>query len=563
MSPATPCLFVRPAWILSGLIALFLSLRLPGAGAPVDDIFHRTNLLRLSISIPEEGRQALRVPRSTHNSARKPEAQATVSEGERAYTNVTVQLKGYTTFQGLDGRPSLTLDFNKHAPGQKFHGLTKISLNNSLQDVTRLNEKLSRELFAAAGVPVPQADYALLTLDGRELGLYVLVEGYDKTFLKRHFRRADGELYEGGTLMDITRPLHLLAGQEDGGEAAVTRLVKAAREKNPEQRWRELNAALDTDRFLSMMTMETILCHSDSYSMNRNNYRLYHDPTTGKLIFLPHGMDRVLGTHRSTLDLPIVPPSLGLVARAVLSTPQGRRAQINRVGLLFTNHFDPDKLCRRVRELDARIADFKTSEQVDGHFDDRLADSAAHDADNLCERIAKRADEIRFQLAYAPELLAAAPVPEFDTNGVAPLVGWQPVRTAIRPEPAYEISVGNELIHLHAKSGALAASLRCHIALPVGSYRLSGHLEATNTTGQLVSPRLTVLRYSSDRFDGRRQTLRPPEIDFSFQVSEARAPEEIEFYCDLNDESSDVWLDTPSLTIIDSEKRSATPYKNP
>ena len=560
LSHVIHCFADRPTRILSGLAVLLLCLRSPGAGALTDDIFQGTNLLRLSIDIPEEGRQELRAAHSTRNSAHKPEAQATVTEGGRAYTNVTVQLKGYTTFQGLNGRPSLTLDFNKHAPGQKFHGLTKISLNNSLQDVTRLNEKLSRELFTAAGVPVPQADYALLTLDGRELGLYVLVEGYDKTFLKHHFPRADGELYEGGTLTDIHRPLHLLTGQDHGGEGAVTRLVKAARQKDPGQRWRELNAALDMDRFLSMMAMETILCHSDSYSMNRNNYRLYHEPGTGKLIFLPHGMDRVLGMHRSSLDLPIVPPSLGLVARAVLSTPQGRRAQIDRVGTLFTNCFNPDQLCQRVRAMNARISEVKMNERPDGRFDRRPADSAEHDADDLCQRIAGRAAEIRFQLTYATELLAAAPTPEFDLDGAAHPAGWQPVRIVSQPEPSFEISIENEIIHLHSKHGSLAASLRCRVTLPVGSYHLSGHLEATNATGQFVRPRLATLRYSSDRFDVNRQTLRASEIEFPFQVSEARAPEEIEFYCALDDESSDAWFDARSFTLVESGKRrAATP----
>lgn len=554
-----PCPVVRPARILSGLAVLFLCLRLPAAGALTDDIFQRTNLLRLSIDIPEEGQQALRAAHSTRHSVRKPEAQATVSEGGRVYTNVTVQLKGYTTFQNLDGRPSLTLDFNKRAPGQKFHGLTKISLNNSLQDATRLNEKLGRELFAAAGVPVPRADYALLTLDGHELGLYVLVEGYDKTFLKRHFPRADGELYEGGTLMDITRPLHLLTGQDHGGEDVVARLVQAARQKNPELRWRELNAVLDMDRFLSMMAMETILCHSDSYSMNRNNYRLYHDPATGKVIFLPHGMDRVLGMHRSSLDLPIVPPSLGLIARAVLSTPQGRQAQIDRVGLLFTNHFDLDQLCRRVREMDARITEWKVNERADENFDRRPADSAAHDADNLCQRLSERAGHVRFQLAHAPELLTAAPAPEFDTNGVAHLAGWQLVPTATRPEPACEISLQDEIVHLHSKQGPLAVSLRCRVTLPVGHYRLKGLVQVTNAAGRLVRPGLTMLRYASERFGLNRQTLRASDINFSLEVREARAPEEIELYCEINDDSSDARFDARSLTLMESENRRPPP----
>src|SRR5204863_9330491 len=117
--------------------------------------------------------------------------------------------QGFTTFDSIDQRPSLTLNFSKAGSKQRVHGLTKISLNNSYQDITRLHEKFSRELFAAAGVPVPRADHALVTLNGRDLGLYVLTEGFSKDFLKQHFKRADGTLYEGGTLRDINQRLQI------------------------------------------------------------------------------------------------------------------------------------------------------------------------------------------------------------------------------------------------------------------------------------------------------------------------------------------------------------------
>ncbi|HEY0549983.1 MAG TPA: CotH kinase family protein, partial [Verrucomicrobiae bacterium] len=141
------------------------------------DIFNSTNLLRIAIEISPEGVQTLQATHPGRGTQEKPEAAATVIEGGHVYTNVSVQLKGFTTFDPIDRRPSLTLNFNKAVPKQKFHGLTKISLNNSYQDSTRLHEKLSRELFAAAGVPVPRSDFAVLTLNGRELGLYVLAEG--------------------------------------------------------------------------------------------------------------------------------------------------------------------------------------------------------------------------------------------------------------------------------------------------------------------------------------------------------------------------------------------------
>ena len=348
-------------------------------GTATDDLFASERPLQIALTIPEEGMSALQQSRPSLSGEPKSEAEGSVLEGGREYLDVTVRLKGFSSFQPIGARPSLTLHFDKRVPNQTFHGLTKISLNNSAQDPTRLNEALSRHVFAAAGVPVPRARFALVTLNGRDLGLYVLTEGFDKRFLKRFFARTDGNLYEGGLLQDITSGLQRDTGKNPQSDEAVERLIRAASQSDSQQRFRALSAVLDLDRFLSMLAIETMLAHSDSYSMNRNNYRLYHDPATDTIVFMPHGMDRVLGRHRAALDLSIVPPRLGLVARALLSTAEGRRRYVDRVATLFENVFRPDALCRRVRELDAMTG----------------FESAAE----LCARIATRASELQSQLA--------------------------------------------------------------------------------------------------------------------------------------------------------------------
>jgi len=542
---------VAVATLIAGLV-LASSLAQAASQAAEDDIFHSTNLLRISIEIPAEGMRALRQSQSGRNGQPKTKTQATVVEGGRVYTNATVQLKGFTTFQPIDGLPSLTLNFDSAASKQKFHGLEKISLNNSLQDATRLHEKLSRELFAAAGVPVPQADYAVVTLNGRELGLYVLAEGFDKEFLRRHFQRTDGNFYEGGILRDIDQPLQLSPGKNPTNHSGVQRLISASREPDADRRWRALEAALDMDRFLSMMAMETILCHSDSYSMNRNNYRLYHDPATDKMVFMPHGMDRVLGTHRSPLELPVVPPSLGLVARAVLSTPEGCRRHVERVGVLFTNIFQPDRLCRRVLEIDARIISAKTNRPTEQWFDQRPGREAAHDAENLCERISRRAAELRLQFQHVAELIAPVPNARFDSNGLARLEAWKPKLRLGQPEIMCEAEVqdGQPILHLRAPNGPLTAALHATVNVPLGNYRLRGQLKVIGAADATNFVSTTMLRYSTGRFDITRQHLNSWAIDFPFGVSEARTPDEIEFICEIRSDASEVWFDANSLRLV-------------
>jgi spore coat protein H len=536
------------AFLAGGLGMVFLPLGLHAErAAKEENIFQSTNLLRISIEISGEGLTTLRNPFARRHSGEKPDALATVVEGARTYTNVTVQLKGFTTFQPIDGLPSLTLNFEKLAPKQKFHGLTKISLNNSLQDATRLHEKFSRELFAAAGVPVPRADYALVTLNGRELGLYVLAEGFGKDFLKRHFARSDGNLYEGGILKDIDQPLQLSPGRNPTNHAAVQRLISASREADPEKRWRALEAALDMDRFLSMMALETMLCHSDSYSMNRNNYRLYHDPDTDRIVFMPHGMDRVLGTHRSPLDLCIVTPAMGMVARGILSTPEGRRRYVERAGVLFTNLFQPETLCDRVREIDAKIIAAKTNWPADHRFDGRRSSSHLRDANDLCQRVSQRAADLKLQFAEPSELWAPTPAPVFDSNGIARIDGWKLRRRPASAEVSCEVDEADRKpgLHLCLSKGPVVATLRAKVLLPPGKYHVIGDLTTINGAGTTNYHSLTLQRYSAARFAVERHL----NVN-SFQVSEARASEEIEFICDVRDQCSEVWFDASTLRLV-------------
>ena len=447
---------------------------------------------------------------------------------------MTVRLKGFSSFQPIDARPSFTLHFDKRVPNQRFHGLAKISLNNSAQDPTRLHEALSREVFAAAGVPVPRATFALVTLNGRALGLYVLTEGFDKRFLERHFARTDGNLYEGGLLQDITSGLQRDTGKNPQSDAAVERLIRAAYEPDPQDRFRALSAVLDLDRFLSMVAIETMLSHSDSYSMNRNNYRLYHDPATDRIVFMPHGMDRVLGTHRAPLDLSIVPPRLGLVARALLSTAEGRRRYVDRVAALLEDVFRPDALCRRVRELDGTTG---------------LANAA-----ELCARITTRATELEFQLANRAALVELLPTPAFDAAGLAPIAGWRPASKLGQPLASLSLASrdGVDVLHMQTTASSRGTLLQTRFSLPTGQYRIAGGVAVVGGDASSGSTPLSVslVRMAASRFAYQRRSLGSGDVDVTFQVSDSVSPEEIELTFEVPGGMSEAWIHASSLTLV-------------
>src|SRR5207245_4926516 len=115
----------------------------------------------------------------------------------------------------LNDRPALTLNFDHFQEGQRFHGLDKVHLNNSVQDPSYLTELLCGDLFRAADVPAARTTHARVELNGRDLGLYVLKEGFNKTFLRRYFKNVKGTLFYGGFLSVISETMQIMSGAVD------------------------------------------------------------------------------------------------------------------------------------------------------------------------------------------------------------------------------------------------------------------------------------------------------------------------------------------------------------
>jgi hypothetical protein len=212
-----------------------------------DDIFSTGYVGRLQIQISEQGMSSLRKNSRTY-------VRATVHEEAIIYTNVAVHLKGgLGSFQNVDEKPSFTLNFSKFAEGQTFRGFKKIHLNSSKQDSTFLNEKISRDLFNAAGVPMARATHAFVELNGEDLGLHVMIEGFNKQFFKRHFKNASGNLYEGGYGKDVSPRLPVNEGDDRTNHSGMKALIAAAREPDRELRRVKLEQALDVVPGLATM----------------------------------------------------------------------------------------------------------------------------------------------------------------------------------------------------------------------------------------------------------------------------------------------------------------------
>ncbi len=492
-----------------------------------NDIFSTGYVGKLNIEISPQGMASLRKNSRTY-------VPAAVREGETIYTNVAVHLKGgLGSFQNVDEKPSFTLNFSKFAEGQTFHGFKKIHLNSSRQDGTFLNEKISRDLFNAAGVPMARATHAFMELNGKDLGLHVMVEGFNKQFFKRYFTNANGNLYEGGYGRDVSPRLPVNDGDVRTNHVGMKALVAAVREPDPELRRVKLEQALDVDRFLSFMAMEIMLAHWDGYTIGVNNYRVFHDLGSGKMVFIPHGTDQVLGESNQG----VMPEARGLVARTVLDVPEFNQRYHDRMTRLLTNVFVTARITNAVREAAARI-DASAAGNESGKrtgFEQRV--------NGACRRVARREEFLRSELLRQDFSLA------FDAAGAAKLDNWKAIVAS--GQATMDARTNSKLAQLCIKlEEPGSASWRSEVTLSPGKYRLAGRVKLSGVEIAEGEDRAGVClrilhRVLARRLAGTRDWT---EMTFDFEVEKPRTP--VAFMCELRGVKGEAFFDLDSLRLL-------------
>ena len=531
------------------LLLIMLSLVHAKAAAPLsqsqaaqksvagDDLFTGTVVRKIRIEIPKEGLAKLRRYHWERNGNHEERATvpATLQEGDTVYTNVALHLKGAEgSFRPVDHNPAMTLNFDKFARGQRFHGLQKISLNNSVEDPTFLTEKICRELFAAAGVPVPRADFANVELNGRPLGLYVLVEGWNKQFLKRYFKNPNGNLYDSGFIKDINESLEKTSGPDPKDQSDLKTLVAAASEPDLTNRLTRLEKVLDLDQFMTSFALQIMMWNWDGYVMNINNYRIYHDPDSGRLVILPHGLDQMFWKP----DGLIFPRMRGMLARAVVQIPEGRRRYLERMSQLLTNVYKVEAITNRVVQQAARIRTTLLAHNP------QAAKNHERLVAQLCERIALRARSLEQQLGAPTKAI------RFDKSGVARLSDWKPKTDFGAPDFAEMAGPDrNVWFHISAPNGSSVGSWRTRVYLETGRYRVEGKIKTRGVVSDPGDPRFGVgLRISNQRFAQKLSgTNEWTNVAYEFDIPEAG---EVELVCELRAAKGEAWFDASSLRLI-------------
>ncbi len=210
-----------------------------------------------------------------------------------------VAVRAFGQGSQIAGKSSLKISFDRLVEGQDFRGLDELKLDNSSQDPGFLNEHLATSVMRRFGVPAARTGWARVTVNGEAAGFFVVMESIDDRFVERWFGHDDGVLYGmisgrwGQGLNPMDDGLAWFEPQtsvdSDGTDlVALSGVVATGSDE-------ELAAVLDLAGFGRESVARSVMGSMDAFSADANNYYLYDDHGTWRII--PWDFDVDLGGY--------------------------------------------------------------------------------------------------------------------------------------------------------------------------------------------------------------------------------------------------------------------------
>ncbi len=250
---------------------------------------------------------------------------------------------------------------------QNLDGLKKINLNNFTNDPSLLRDALCNKLMRDSGIPACRTAFTKVFINGEYIGLYIIIENVDKTFLKFQYGSAnnDGNLYK--TDRGVSVFLNWLGSdpalyREQGLKLTTnesindwSRLISFIDNlnNNPSADFKQyLEDNFDVHSYLKILAVEKCVRSWDSYWGGGNNFYMYDHPD-GKIRWIPWDMNetfqdlKILGGATSLLDGYLVPANVfderPLINR-IFEVPEWKTEYLNNCCELIQNKFSLDYL---------------------------------------------------------------------------------------------------------------------------------------------------------------------------------------------------------------------------
>lgn len=304
---------LRIVWALLialGLVAGSITVQPAFAAQSLANFYNSTSIHSVYFTISTTSTNALNQRPKDYAAARV--EFKTDSSGSSGLIDIGLRLKGTTSLEKLNGKPSFKIKFNWDSlKGNRFLGLKAMTLNSLTQDTSMIHEAAAYSLFNAMSIPASKTGYAKVYVNGTLKGLYLNVETPDDIFLSKRFTNPTQHLYEAIAFRDL-KPGND-AGDDTTGSYLVDegwkttpnkldlkKLISVAGITNQASWWQQLSVYTNRGLLVRQFAVENFLGHWDGYSGPIINNHFLRSDDRGKFTMIPWGVDQTFGENRAT-----------------------------------------------------------------------------------------------------------------------------------------------------------------------------------------------------------------------------------------------------------------------
>ncbi|MSR31742.1 MAG: hypothetical protein EXR99_09580 [Gemmataceae bacterium] len=318
-----------------------------------------------------------------------PYVHAAFQAENKVFKDIGLRYKGSGTYMVSSrlSKRSLKIDLDRFDASLAFHGLTKLNLNSSVMDPSKIREALAFEVFRAAGVMAPRTAFAevFITVPGKFdkefLGLYTLVEQVDEEFLKRNFQNGKGLLLKPEGIRGVPflgddpaayqKTYNPKSKEGNGNWKGLVEFTRLVNKGTDAEFQNQIAKHLDVDSFVRFLAANTLLASMDGFIGLGHNFYLYQSPDTGKFTFIPWDLDlafgsfNIFGNGDQLADLSIEHPHLGenkLIDR-LLAMPNVKSAYREQLKRLLSEVFTKEKLGKDLELVESATKELVAKEK--------------------------------------------------------------------------------------------------------------------------------------------------------------------------------------------------------
>ncbi|MBN1924217.1 MAG: CotH kinase family protein [Prolixibacteraceae bacterium] len=268
---------------------------------PYNEVFRENEITRIEIHIDADEKEALIHPANPEiDHYYECELLIQNSLLDTALYPVGIRIRGNTSRHHQ--KKSYKIDF-KEFGGEQFYKLKKLNLKPNNNDPGQLRELLSWQMYRNMNVPAARTNYIELYMNDEFMGVYLNVENIDDEFVDRRFGNEAGNLYKcsWGATLELSNSVYdnhlfeIKTNEEENNRNLLNDFIQLLNSPDVEGWDEKMEAIFDVDNYLRQLAVESTIGHWDGYSFNMNNFYLYENPETGKIVFIPYDLDNTWG----------------------------------------------------------------------------------------------------------------------------------------------------------------------------------------------------------------------------------------------------------------------------